>query len=87
MIAYTIYLNRENYATGNDLAWAAGLKGDCTSCGEKIDFNFADPNLMSNTLVSTIQPQAVDYYGRPRYPLYYGNALQDQIIGKVWTSQ
>lgn len=85
VILYSFYLYRENYANGNDLAWAAGLPGNCSSCNNPdVSFDFSNPNLTGDTLVDTLKERPLDYYGNNRSPIYYGNALQDQLYTKVW---
>lgn len=84
MIVFHVTHAKESYASGNDLAWAAGLPGNCNTCGKKVPTNYANPNLMVDSLQSTVAPQAVDYYNRPAIPAYYGDALPDQLYGKLW---
>lgn len=86
MVIYYVKHRGENYASGNDLAWASGLPGNCNNCGTKngAAINFSNPNLMADTLINSVMPQKVDYYNQPAISPYYGDALPDQLYGKLW---
>lgn len=76
--------SREKYGNYNDLAWAAGLPGNCKTCNSDYNPNLGEVNLMRKTLESTMAPSKVDYYGLPQGQTYFGNALADELPGKLW---
>lgn len=83
-VAIYLFKFKENYATGNDLAWAAGLTGNCSSCTMR-NTDFSNPNLLTDTLQSSLQSGGPrDFYGYPVKPLYQGEALQNELFPKIW---
>jgi hypothetical protein len=82
--AYYYLYKKESYSNGgNDLAWAAGLPGDCSGCGMKnTDFN--NKTLYTDTLTASLQSAGTDYYGLPADPIFKGSELQDGLYNKVW---
>lgn len=82
--AYYYFYKKEGYSNGgNDLAWAAGLPGDCSSCNMR-NTDFSNKNLYTDTLKESLQSVGTDYYGLPADPIFRGSELQDNLYNKVW---
>jgi len=81
---YMYSRKKESYSSGsNDLAWAAGLPGDCSTCNMR-NTDFSNPKLFTDTLQESLQSAGTDYYGLPADPIFRGSELQDTLYHKVW---